>query len=71
MEMIHIAIMKATRIVKKSVSVHYEEVSWTANEGSGQNTPKKFLCKCIEKLRDLGNYLVFVVAVIKFLSGCG
>ena len=71
-EVMQIAIMESKRIVKKSVYTYYEEVSWIENGVSVPNTPKKFLYKCIEKLMDLGNYLVFVVTVIiEFFKGRG
>ena len=84
MDGIQITIMEYKKIVKKSVSTHYEEMSWiesqqctTVNEVSDQNTSESVLCKCVEKLRDLSNCrtlrkcFVFVVAVIEFLKGCG
>jgi len=74
MDLIQIRIMTPKKIVKKSYSMHIEELSWIENEVSDHNTSENFSCKCIGKFRDLSNCrtlhkcFVFVVAVIEFLK---
>ena len=71
--------MEYTKVVSKSVSIHYEETY--CNDGSectvvngvkkaDQNTSESVLCKRNEKLMDLSNYrtlrkgFVFVVTAV-------